>query len=65
VSTEHEAFHYPIFSSFLLSLRMSSERAQFMNTFSLCLALTVRNQVSHPYNTIVKRENMNIYTHFK
>ena len=47
------------------SLRMSSERAQFMNTFSLCLALTVRNQVSHPYNTIVKRENMNIYTHFK
>jgi len=36
-----------------------------MNTFSLYPALTVRNQVSHPYSTTVKRETMNIYADFK
>jgi len=46
-------------------LYISFEHALFMNNFSLCPALTVRNQVSHPYNTTVKRENMNIYADFK
>jgi len=46
-------------------LRISSECAVLMNTFSLYPALTVRNQVSHPYNTTDKRENMNIYADFK